>query len=385
MMRRFRVAGRCRSACIALVGLALVGFTVGHAAAVVAASATPSVVAASPRPVAARFYGSMGGRRLNQPIVGMAATASGKGYWLVASDGGIFSFGDARFYGSMGGVRLNRPVVGMAATRTGKGYWLVASDGGIFSFGDARFYGSMGGIQLNRPIVGMAVSMPGRSPLCAARGCAGKGYWLAASDGGIFSFGDARFIGSTASIPLSRPVVGIAAFYNGEGYALVTAGGKVYWATIGTGSPTITQFGIVPDFETYPSCTDPNDPTPTFGGDRQVSTSSVQIVGIVDHREGESPIPGSEFWLASTSGRADVPIAAVPDYIIRYDNGSTCGPAQITTNLGMFSSYQRSLNALPPLHDVVGYATTSNATGLWVVAADGGVFVPRCAEPPCDV
>ncbi len=78
------------------------------------------------------------------------------GYDLVASDGGIFSFGAARFYGSTGSITLNKPIVGMAATPTGGGYWLVASDGGIFSFGAARFYGSTGSITLNKPIVGMA-------------------------------------------------------------------------------------------------------------------------------------------------------------------------------------------------------------------------------------
>ena len=46
----------------------------------------------------------------------MAATPDGGGYWLVASDGGVFSFGDAPFFGSMGGQPLNQPVVGMAAT-----------------------------------------------------------------------------------------------------------------------------------------------------------------------------------------------------------------------------------------------------------------------------
>ncbi|MGC5204420.1 hypothetical protein ACPXA8_27965, partial [Klebsiella pneumoniae] len=76
---------------------------------------------------------------LNRPIVGMTPTADGKGYWLVASDGGIFSFGDAAFHGSTGGFRLNQPIVGMATTPSGAGYWLVASDGGIFSFGDAAF------------------------------------------------------------------------------------------------------------------------------------------------------------------------------------------------------------------------------------------------------
>jgi len=48
----------------------------------------------------ATFYGSMGGHPLNQPIVGMASTPDGRGYWLVASDGGVFSFGDAPFRGS---------------------------------------------------------------------------------------------------------------------------------------------------------------------------------------------------------------------------------------------------------------------------------------------
>ena len=58
---------------------------------------------------------------LNKPVVGMAATAHGRGYWLIASDGGIFSFGDAQFYGSMGGKPLNQPEVGLAATPDGKG------------------------------------------------------------------------------------------------------------------------------------------------------------------------------------------------------------------------------------------------------------------------
>ena len=92
-------------------------------------------------------------RALNKPIVGMAATPDGKGYWLVASDGGIFSYGDAKFFGSMGGKPLNSPIVGMAADAATGGYWEVAADGGIFSF-NAPFYGSTGSIHLNQPIVG---------------------------------------------------------------------------------------------------------------------------------------------------------------------------------------------------------------------------------------
>src|SRR4051812_44791306 len=62
-------------------------------------------------------------------------TTAPRGYWLAASDGGMFTYGDSPFKGSMGGSRLNRPIVGMAATPSGQGYWLVASDGGIFTFG----------------------------------------------------------------------------------------------------------------------------------------------------------------------------------------------------------------------------------------------------------
>jgi ribosomal protein L24E len=147
----------------------------------------------------AAFYGSTGNLKLNQPIVGMAATPSGKGYWFVAADGGIFSFGDAAFYGSTGAMKLNKPIVGMAPTPTGKGYWFVASDGGIFSFGDATFYGSTGAMKLNKPIVGMAASPTG------------KGYWFVASDGGIFNFGDASFLGSAGGSSLPAGIVVMSA------------------------------------------------------------------------------------------------------------------------------------------------------------------------------
>ena len=153
---------------------------------------------------------------LNKPVVGMAATPDGKGYWLVASDGGIFTYGDAGFYGSTGALRLNAPIVGMAATPDGKGYWLVASDGGIFTYGDAGFDGSAGNIKLNKPIVGMAATPDG------------KGYWLVASDGGIFTYGDAGFDGSAGALPLNKPIVGMAATADGEGYWLVASDGGIF-------------------------------------------------------------------------------------------------------------------------------------------------------------
>ena len=114
------------------------------------------------------FFGSMGGQHLNAPIVGMAQTSGGSGYWEVASDGGIFTFGNANFWGSTGSMHLNAPIVGMAPTPDGGGYWLVASDGGIFSFGDAAFHWSAGSTPLNAPVVGMAAT-PGRGWVLAGR------------------------------------------------------------------------------------------------------------------------------------------------------------------------------------------------------------------------
>ena len=144
----------------------------------------------------AGFFGSMGGTRLNSPIVAMVASASGNGYYLAGADGGIFAFGDAGFFGSMGGTRLNSPIVAMAVTRSGLGYWLVAADGGVFAFGDAAFLGSMGSTKLNSPIVS----------LLASRDL--DGYRLVAADGGIFAFGEAPFEGSLGSVKLNAKIIG---------------------------------------------------------------------------------------------------------------------------------------------------------------------------------
>ena len=164
----------------------------------------------------ARFFGSTGAIRLNQPIVGMAGTPSGNGYWLVASDGGIFAFGDAVFRGSTGAIRLAQPIVGMARTPSGQGYWLVAADGGVFAFGDAGFKGSTGAIRLAQPIVAMAATP------------SGQGYWLVAADGGIFAFGDAVFRGSTGAIRLAQPIRSMAATPSGQGYWLVASDGGIF-------------------------------------------------------------------------------------------------------------------------------------------------------------
>jgi hypothetical protein len=127
--------------------------------------------------------------------VGMSATPGGKGYWLVASDGGIFSFGDAKFFGSTGNITLNKPITAMTATPTAGGYWMTASDGGIFAFGDARFFGSTGA---QRAHIAAMVVTP-----------SGGGYWLVGSDGGVFPFGDA--VALTSRAKPNQPIVGAGA------------------------------------------------------------------------------------------------------------------------------------------------------------------------------
>src|SRR5207248_1652232 len=95
--------------------------------------------------------------RLNQPVFAIAPTSTDRGYWLVARDGGIFTFGDAHFYGSTGGRALNQPITGIAASPTGRGYRLIAKDGGVFTFGDAPFFGSLPGLGVHATdVVGMA-------------------------------------------------------------------------------------------------------------------------------------------------------------------------------------------------------------------------------------
>ncbi|MHB8682495.1 MAG: glycoside hydrolase family 5 protein [Acidimicrobiales bacterium] len=163
----------------------------------------------------ATYAGSMGGTPLAAPVISMAADAVTGGYWLVASDGGVFAF-NAPFFGSTGNIHLNKPIVAAVPTPDGLGYWLVASDGGVFAFGDAPYLGSMGGTPLNQPIV-TAQTTPD-----------GQGYWLTAADGGVFAFGDAAFFGSTGNIHLNKPIVAMTPSPDGGGYRLVASDGGVF-------------------------------------------------------------------------------------------------------------------------------------------------------------
>jgi len=69
--------------------------------------------------------------------------------------GGVFPTCGARTFGSMGGIRLTAPMVGIAATPDGNGYWEVAPDGGFFAFGDAAYVGSATGQIVGNSVVGI--------------------------------------------------------------------------------------------------------------------------------------------------------------------------------------------------------------------------------------
>ena len=105
---------------------------------------------------------------------------------------------------------LNNPSGGLS------GYWVAGPDGGVFSFGEAQFWGSTGGLKLNQPIVDLA-----GTPSAA-------GYWMVASDGGIFAFGAAGFFGSTGAIQLNQPIVGMSTTPSGNGYWLVANDGGIF-------------------------------------------------------------------------------------------------------------------------------------------------------------
>ncbi|MCB0989686.1 MAG: SpoIID/LytB domain-containing protein [Acidimicrobiales bacterium] len=212
-------------------------------------------------------YGDMSEYDLKEPIVGVAATRSGRGYWLVASDGGVFAFGDATFWGSTGDIVLDQPIVGMTPTASGNGYWLVASDGGVFAFGDAAFHGSMGGVRLDKPVVGMS-----RAP-------SGLGYWLVAADGGIFAFGDAPFHGSTGGMNLDQPIVSMIPSSSGQGYAFVASDGGVF------------MFGDA-----------------RFLGSRAGRDNKGRVVALATSSTGDG------YWIVTETGRS-FPFGDSPDYV----------------------------------------------------------------------
>ena len=176
----------------------------------------------------AGFYGSIPGaglhpagsglpHSLNAPIVGMVPSSDGGGYFMVSSDGGVFAFGDARFAGSCPGIGgCHGAAVAVMPDATGNGYWVVTSVGSVYPFGDAVNYGQPGA---GGQSITSAVATPN-----------GRGYWILNSAGSVFAYGNAAFLGSppTGGAGGLNPASAIFDTSDGGGYWVVTATGKVF-------------------------------------------------------------------------------------------------------------------------------------------------------------
>jgi len=149
------------------------------------------------------------------PIVKIVADPKGLGYWEVAADGGIFAYGSAHFEGTAANLDLNSPIVDMVPTADGLGYWEVAADGGIFAYGDAAFAGSLGATKQGVPIVGLAPDV------------VTGGYWLVAADGTATAFNAPPLQQTPGTLPIA-PVISVAATSDGKGLWEVTRAGNVY-------------------------------------------------------------------------------------------------------------------------------------------------------------
>lgn len=232
------------------------------------------------------------------PSTGSASVPAHRpAYRFVAADGGIFSFGGLGFDGSVPGVHVaTESVVGMAPDLDTGGYWVASSNGGIFSFG-AHFYGSAAG-HLTAPIVGIAATNDA------------LGYWLVGRDGNVYSFGDAYDAGRVVGVPASDPIVGIAAGPLG-GYWLVGRDGDVY----------------------------------AFGGAAKEGSlqpgEASNIVGIAANAGGNG------YWLAGANGGV-------------YAFGA--------------ARYLGSMGAVHLTKPIVGLAADPATGGYWLVGADGGIF-----------
>ena len=209
----------------------------------------------------APFFGSLPNDHVSvNDIVAIVPTHDGGGYWMIGSDGGVFAFGDAGFVGSIPGLP-HAPhvsdIVGAVPTATGMGYWMVGSDGGVFAFGDATFVGSIPGLPHAPHVTNITAVVPTST---------GNGYWMIGSDGGVFAFGDASFVGSIPGLPHAphvSDIVGAVPTATGKGYWMVGSDGGVFAFGDATfvgsipglpGSPTVNDVvGVVatPDNQGY--------------------------------------------------------------------------------------------------------------------------------------
>jgi hypothetical protein len=222
------------------------------------------------------------------------------------------------------------------------GYRLAASDGGIFSFGGTPFCGSTGGMRLNAPVVAIA-----EAP-------AGGGYWEVASDGGIFAFGGAGFYGSMGGHHLNKPIVGMTATPDGKGYWLVASDGGLF------------AFG---DARFYGSMGGHHLNKPIVGMTATTEGNGYRLVA----SDGGIFSFGSAQFFGSMGGRT-----LNARVVGMVNDTSTGGYWEVASDGGIFSfggaPFYGSTGSIKLNAKIVGMAETANGSGYRFVASDGGVF-----------
>jgi subtilisin family serine protease len=166
----------------------------------------------------APFLGSAR-RSLNAgQAVDLEPNPANDGYWIVDAAGSVYSYGNAGYHGGViaGTLVPGETVTSVSSSASGNGYWLFTTAGRVFGFGDAPWFGDLRAVRLNGPVLD---SIPSPS---------GNGYYMVGSDGGIFAFGDARFAGSMGDTPLNAPVQSLVPDPDGGGYWLVASDGGVF-------------------------------------------------------------------------------------------------------------------------------------------------------------
>jgi Fibronectin type III domain/Subtilase family len=175
----------------------------------------------------ARSYGDVWslvatlGRADGNRAVDLERTTTGNGYVIALESGHVSSFGDSPIMSNLPvtrrlTLRSGEWVTSLSLTPTGQGVWLFTNRGQVATSGDAPFYGDLSGLTLNGPVLD---SIPTPS---------GHGYYMVASDGGIFAFGDAAFYGSMGGRSINAPVQSLVPTATGAGYWLVAADGGIF-------------------------------------------------------------------------------------------------------------------------------------------------------------
>ena len=231
---------------------------------------------------------------------------------------------------------------GTPANVATQGYRFAATDGGVFAYGNQPFLGSTGNIVLNKPVVG------------GTNTCDTGGYWMVASDGGVFSFGDAHFFGSMGNKPLNKPIVTMAGTPDSKGYWEFASDGGVF----------------------------------SFGDAHFFGSTGAMVLNKPIVSASSSP-SGNGYWLTATDGgifsfgdahffgstgamvlnKPIVGMAPTPDgqgyWLVASDGGIfTFGDAK----------YYGSTGAMVLNKPIIGMKVTPTGKGYWLVASDGGVF-----------